>query len=76
MAENLAPNWEPNNPYAGASSVLKVLSQRPLMRFMRPENRRPMAQAKWLNGQEFVIVGPDPERSRPYLRRCCWATIL
>jgi hypothetical protein len=33
-----------------------------------PGNRGPWRESKWLNGQEFVIVGwSDPEGSRPHL---------
>jgi ATP-dependent DNA ligase len=40
-----------------------------------PENRGLWRKAKWLNRQEFVIVGlSDPEGTRPYLARCCSAT--
>jgi ATP-dependent DNA ligase len=42
-----------------------------------PRNRGLWRKAKWLNRQEFVIVGwSDPEGSRPHLGRCCWATKL
>ena len=40
-----------------------------------PGNRGLWRKAKWLNRQEFVIVGwSDPEGSRPHSGRCCWAT--
>jgi bifunctional non-homologous end joining protein LigD len=42
-----------------------------------PGNRGLWRKAKWLNRQEFVIVGwPDPEGTLPHLisARYCWAT--
>jgi ATP-dependent DNA ligase len=37
-------------------------------------NRGLWRKAKWLNRQEFVVVGwTDPEGSRPHLGDCCWA---
>jgi ATP-dependent DNA ligase len=44
-----------------------------------PGNRGLWRKAKWLNRQEFVIVGwSAPEGTRPHLisARCCWATTL
>ena len=40
-----------------------------------PGNRGLWRNAKWLNREEFVVVGwSDPEGMRPHLARCCWAT--